>query len=89
MSKRNDERHSRSSAARELYQRHLAVPVTHATLTTVVFTPLLTLATWSGWQERPKHWGDPIPFSEALSQAPEIAAYLFFMTLVISVILRR
>ena len=49
---------------------------------TVLGTVLLFLTSWAGMRGRPRPWGDPIPFADAVAMLPKMLAFAFVASFV-------
>ena len=77
-----DDNNRTASWLRRFYDERIAAPLPFAMLAAVVGSAIMFLMTWAGSRGRFKPWGDPIPFTEALSQLPTMFAFTFVVALV-------
>ena len=83
-----DNNNQTASWLRRFYQERIAAPLPYAIVGAIVGSGVLFLMTWAGSRGRYKPWGDPIPFTEALSQLPAMFALTFVVGLVLFAILK-
>ena len=83
-----DNNNRTASWLRRFYDERIAATLPVAVVTAIVGSGMMLLYTWAGGRGRFKPWGDPIPFTEALSQLPTMFAFTFVVALVFLAIVK-
>jgi hypothetical protein len=83
-----DNNNRTASWLRRFYEERIAAPLPYVIVVAIAGSVIMLVMTWAGWRGKFKPWGDPIPFTEAVSQLPAMFALTFVVCFVFFAIAR-